>query len=270
MRPRLFLAVLAQQTRRLLSYRADFWLHAVVSFATHLILAVAVWRAIFAASGRAEIGGLTYPRMVVYSLAVVLVGRLVRGEERQHGIAQDIYEGHLTRYLLYPTPYVGMKYAEHLGSVGPGLLQAAAFALVVAPFLPAGATDGIDLASVAGAALLAAVGSLVYFLVLYLVQAVAFWADNVWSLNVTVRFSSELLGGLLLPLSVFPEGAQRVLGWLPFPSVFYWPVRTLLGDVGLAAWTRALVVGLGWCVLLAVASHFVWRRGYRSYSGVGI
>ena len=39
-------------------------------------------------------------------------------------------------------------------------------------------------------------------------KAVAFWADNVWSLMVTQRFVSALLGGAMLPLAVFPESAQ--------------------------------------------------------------
>ena len=99
---------------------------------------------------------------------------------------------------------------------------------------------------------------------------VAFWADNVWSLNVMLRFTSELLGGMMLPLSLFPQWAQDVLVWTPFPYLFYVPVMTLLGRgrAGGVAAGRGRLGGLD--RVERFVSLAVWRRGTLAYTGVGI
>jgi ABC-2 type transport system permease protein len=268
--PRLFLDIASLEARKLMSYRVDFWLTAIVAFATDIVVAYFVWLAVFQESGREQIGGYTHRGMVLYYVLAVLLGRLVRGQERQLALARDIYEGTLTRYLLYPTGTFPCKYAEHLGSLGPGLLQLlllGAAALLVLE-LPAGLHVGWTQIAMGATSVL--VANLLYFLILYPVQCIAFWADNVWTLNVMVRFVTGLLGGLLLPLSLFPDWSQRLLELLPFQYLFFVPVRTVLGEVTPDAWFRGLVIGLAWCVILAILGRLVWRRGTLRYTGVGI
>jgi ABC-2 type transport system permease protein len=65
--------------------------------------------------------------------------------------------------------------------------------------------------------------------VLLPLQLVAFWADNCWSLLVAHRIVASLLGGLLLPLSLFPRWSQPALDALPFRYMFAFPVDVLLG-----------------------------------------
>ena len=117
---------------------------------------------------------------------------------------------------------------------------------------------------------LVALANLLGFLLRFTVMLVAFWADNVWSLNVMLRFLSELLGGLMLPLSLFPQWAQDVLMWTPFPYLFYVPVMTLLGEVGAAEWAFGMLVTVVWTAVMAGVALAVWWRGRLSYTGVGI
>ena len=115
-----------------------------------------------------------------------------------------------------------------------------------------------------------AAANLLHYLINFPIQAVAFWADNVWSLLVAERFIISLLGGLMLPLDFFPEWARAVLVWLPFPYLFSVPVRTLLGQVGVAEWAAGLAILAAWCGIAALAGRWVWRRGDLQYTGVGI
>jgi len=222
-RAQLFGRVLSLESRKLMSYRVDFWLNVLVSFATQLAVAYFVWLAVFEHTRSETIGGFTFAGMVLYYILVILLGRIVRGQERDMAVSTDVYEGALTKYLLYPTDYFGFKYAAHLGDLVPGL-----------------------------------------------VQLVSFWADNVWSLNVMLRFSTELLGGLMLPLSLFPQWTQDLLVWTPFPYLFYVPVMVLLGEVGVVEWAQGLAVAAGWIVVASLIALRVWRRGTLSYTGVGI
>jgi len=112
-----------------------------------------VWfivKAVFSGSGRPGIGGYDAQGMLVYYIAAILVGKLVQTTELEQGISQDIYEGALTRYLLYPVPYGVVKYVQQLGALGPAIVQLVLFGawlpfVVGIPrgFTPAGIAMGL-------------------------------------------------------------------------------------------------------------------------------
>jgi ABC-2 type transport system permease protein len=270
MRLRLFARVFTIQALKLMSYRVDFWLTALVAVAVELVIVYVLWSAVFRETGRVEIGGFTLGGMLAYYVLVLLIGKLVRGTDRDYTMSTDIYEGGLTRYLLYPSPYFGFKYAEHLGNLLPGLVQLVLFGAAALYVLPVPADMRMTPATFAMAAVSIALANLLNFLLLYPLQLVAFWADNVWSLNVMLRFVVMMLGGQLLPLTLFSESTQRVLAFLPFQYLYFVPVSTLLGRVGVAEWLTGIVVMLVWCAAVGLLTREVWRRGLRMYTGVGI
>ena len=75
---------------------------------------------------------------------------------------------------------------------------------------------------------------------------------------------------LLIPLTLFSEGAREVMQALPFWYTFYFPVSTLLGKVEPGEWIRGVGVSLAWCAALMLVVRTVWRRGLLQYAGVGI
>ena len=266
----LFFKVVGLEARKLMSYRVDFWINAVAAFAAQLAVAYFLWLAVFEVSGSVRIGGLTLAGMVLYYVLAILLGKMVRGQERSIGVALDIYEGHLTRYLIYPVDYFRFKYAEQVGALVPAVVQLSVFGSLAVLLLELPDGLAITPGSMARAAVAVALGNFLHFLITFPIQSIAFWADNVWSLNVMLRFSAELLGGLMLPLSVFPDWARQVLELLPFQYLFYFPVMTLMGSIEPAVWARGLAVGLAWCVVLWLVGRLVWSRGTRTYTGVGI
>lgn len=277
MSPRLFRTVVSLETRKLMSYRADFWLQAVIAFAAELSVAYFLWRAIFetvpagmADSEAVMIGGLSFEGMLVYYVLALLLGRLVRGQERGETMSIDIYDGSLSRFLIYPTSYVGFKYAAHLGTLLPSVIQLALLGGLAALVFDLPAEMTITPATAAMTVMTVAVGNLLAFLLRYPISGIAFWAENVWSLQSMQRFIGELLGGLLLPLTLFPDWAQRMLAALPFQYLFFVPVQTLTGQRDVAAWLTDLTVALAWCAALALAGSWIWRRGRYRYTGVGI
>jgi ABC-2 type transport system permease protein len=242
----------------------------VVGFFAQFGLVYFLWQAMFAAEDAEAVGGYTFEGMVTYYLAVILLGKLVRGREFEGAISSDIYEGGLNRYIVFPAAYLPFKYAQHLGSMVPAVVQFVLFgaALLLVMDVPQ------ELMPTPGTVLLAlgaaAAGNLMHFFMGVPIQAVAFWADNVWSLEVAKRFATSLLGGFMLPLSVFPGWAQAALKFTPFPYLFSFPARALLGQVPAAEWALGICVSLGWCGLFALLSRVVWRQGQLQYTGIGI
>ncbi|MHC4958503.1 MAG: ABC transporter permease [Planctomycetota bacterium] len=270
MRWQLFLGVSSLEARTSMSYRVDFWLQTVAEFAVQFAVVWFLWRAMFSESGATEIGGYSFHSMVVYYLAVILLGKLVRGRQFDGSVSEDIYMGGLNRYLLYPVDYLPFKYAQHLGLMLPALVQFMLFGVVVALLIeiPEGMRPTPGSAIMALGAV--AVGNLLYFVMSFPIQCVAFWAENVWSLEVAKRFLVTLLGGYMLPLEVFPRLMQDILWWLPFRLFFHFPARVLMGQVPVGEWLAGLALGAAWTAVFGWAAWRVWRRGQLTYTGVGI
>jgi ABC-2 type transport system permease protein len=81
---------------------------------------------------------------------------------------------------------------------------------------------------------------------------------------------TNLLGGGLLPLAFFPDKARAVLEWLPFSRLVSFPVRCLLGQIGMQEWLLGMALTAAWAAAFGALAAWVWRRGIRIYSGVGI
>lgn len=270
MSPRLFLHVASLEVRRSLTYRVDFWIQAVLTFLAEIALAWFLWRGVFDASGAATIGGYTFDGAVRYTLLAALASKFVRGVGLEGAIAQEIYDGSLSRYRVYPVSYFAFKYAQHVGTLLPILVQLALFGgawLFVAG--PSGFA-GVTLGSALRAFVSLALAHLLHFTLAWPIQGVGFWAENVWSLMVALRFVGGLLGGLLLPLAVFPDGWRPVLDLLPFRYAFAFPVETFSGTVSPAQWLLGCAITLAWTVILRGLGIWVWRRGALVYSGAGM
>lgn len=270
MTARLFFQIASMEARRRMSYRVDFWLTAVVGFAAQFGVVYFLWSAMFSESGKTTMGGFTFEALLVYYVAVLLFGKLVRGVEFDNHVSQDIYEGGLNRYLVFPASYFGFKYAQHLGSMIPALVQLALFGAVSILVFDLKGDVSINAGGVLMCVASLALANLLYFLMSFPLQTTAFWADNVWSLLVALRFITGLLGGIMVPLALFPDWLRQANEWLPFRCLFSVPVEALMGRLAFGEWAAAMLMGLAWVGLLAALDAVIWRRGNLQYSGIGI
>ena len=135
MSPSLFFHLVLVEAKKLMSYRVDFWITMVVALVVNLVILWALWEAIFAESGKELIGGWDLNGILAYGVMVFLTGRIVRGGDLQMTVATDIYDGALSRYLLYPRHYPFIKYAQQVGNILPDLFQSLMMGLVAIPLL---------------------------------------------------------------------------------------------------------------------------------------
>lgn len=267
---RLYLDAAATQARRSLAYRVDFWVEAAVVFFVSLGVAWSLWTAVFDATGATRIGGFDRPGMILYVVTVLLAAKLVRGADLgDAAVSSDVFEGGLTRYLLYPASYRGLKYAEHVGGLAPAFVQLVLFG---APFLLLLSTPEapVSLGSLAMGAVSLMVANLLCWLLLFPFHCVAFWAEGVWTLVLAVRFVGDLLGGVMIPLGAFPAWTQPWHAALPLRHLYAEPVETLLGRRDVAAWGADLAAAGAWCLALAVVGQATFLAGRRRYTGPGI
>lgn len=268
---RWMIPLLSLQLRKLVSYRVDFWVQFVGTVVIHLCVAFFMWKAVFDFNGITELRGMTFPTLLFYYFLVPFLDRMFLSEAGAgSNLSSEIYDGTLTRYLIYPLSVFPYRFVIHFGQTLVVFLQMLfGLSLVV---LTVGIPDSIHISWQTWLLALPALfmASYLSFALFLLAELIAFWADNVWSLLVMVRFSITMLGGALLPLAMFPEGLQQVLYRLPFALIIHFPIQTLIGNVGFDQWLELMGLGFFWALLTTGIALVIFQRGCRQYTGVGI
>lgn len=254
---RKYLAVLWTDARQQTAYRGEFLLRGVM-IAMFLFIFVWLWRALYTISGQGEIAGMRFPQVIWYlamTETMILSGSRVFEE-----ISEAVKSGDLAYTLVRPYSYLGFEVAHSLGGSLPRMgLNLVTAGVVVLAFVQRLETTA---AGLAGFALLAAGGLLLDAMIAVLIGLGAFYLEEVKPLYWVYSKLLMSVGGMFVPLDMFPRWLQQVSSWLPFRLIIYAPARTFVAfDAGFLL--RALA-GQGLYLLLAAGLLWaVWRRGQR-------
>src|SRR5947208_2954620 len=97
-----------------LAYRSDFFLATILRFLP-MLTTILLWRAVYqgaeATTGETELAGYRYQEMVAYLLLVHISRMFSSMPGLAAGIARDIRDGSLKKYLLQPLDMLGYLFA---------------------------------------------------------------------------------------------------------------------------------------------------------------
>lgn len=252
-----YLAIGRMGLATVIAYRGEYLLRSLTLVLIMYVFAV-LWRIVYSAAGTDSIEGFELRDMIWY---LAVTESLIYARPRLAGrIDIEVKSGALAYTLSRPYSYVLFHYAQTLGeSVARGLIGFAAAGLVAAatvgppPFEPAGI--GLFLP-----VLLLAVT--IDFLLSFCVGLLAFWVEETGPFALIYDRLLMLLGGMMLPLEVFPALLRRIAGWLPLSMIVYAPARLLVGGARFSA--GSILLGqLGWGLAAATVCALVFRACVR-------
>lgn len=172
-------------------------------------------------------------------------------------IQEDVRRGDVTYQLLRPVSYIGSMLAR-----GAGMLCVRLPAIGVAAFAWAYAFTGA-VPPLGSLLVLVPVAFLAALLLTSLhlgIGLAAFQLAEVSPLYWVTQKALFVLGGLMLPLELYPAWLRSVAATTPFPSMLASPAGFLLGPSPLALEVLALVVRL---LLWLSVTLFLWSALFR-------
>lgn len=261
-----------------LVYRGDFALGTLMRFLP-IVTQIFLWWAIFeslrvtqgAAEGeRVQLAGFSYSDMVAYYLLVMLSRAFSSMPGLASGIALQIRNGEIKKYLIQPVDLLGFlllnrvahKLAYYSVAIGP-------FALVFflcRNYFPASSLDAGTLAAYVASLLMA-------FLLGYFLEAsiglIGFWFLEVSSLLFVYMLLNFFLSGHMFPLDLLGPPWRTLVDLLPLKYLAYFPAAVFLGKVTGAALWQGLCIQALWVLFFIGLSRWLFHRGVRRYSGFG-
>ncbi len=265
-----YLAIFRVSLAERMTYRGDFFLATIFRFLP-MVTTILLWQAIYEGAGKmqSEMAGFRYRDMIAYLLLTHISRMFSSMPNLAGGIARDVREGTLKRYLLQPMDMIGYLLAYRVAHKAAYIVTSfIPYALLF--FVCRGFFDGLPDPATLGAY---AISLILAFLVGFFFEAsvgmVGFWFLEVTSLLYIVMTVNFFISGQMLPLDLLPEPWAGLLKFLPFQYMAYFPAAVFLGKIqGTALWFY-LLGELLWAVFFMVLARVLFRLGLRRYSAFG-
>jgi ABC-2 type transport system permease protein len=108
-----------------------------------------------------------------------------------------------------------------------------------------------------------ALGVVISAATVYLIAVAGFWIVETRGLQIFYMLASGFLGGLFVPLPLFPHWLRITATATPFPSVMMYPIDVLSGLGGAGTAARLVLAQLAWLAGVGAAGQWLTRAGRR-------
>ncbi len=206
-----------------LAYISEIAFRAVVLVAL-MVIFVQLWQTTYSAQSGNQLGDFTLRDIIWYLALVETLATSVPPLNRR--IDGEVRSGDLAYLLGRPCNYVFYQYACYLGErvvrLAMALLVASTLALIFVGPPP------VSFWGVLAAPLVVFLSISIDFAALFAIGLLAFWTEETESFALIYSRLVLVLGGVLVPLELFPEPLGSIARALPFAALLYGPARTII------------------------------------------
>jgi ABC-2 type transport system permease protein len=263
-----YLKILRLSLTERLVYRADFFITTLVRFLP-LATTFLLWEAVYAGSGRDDIAGFSRDSMIAYLLLVQISRMFSSMPGLANGIARDIRDGNLKKYLLQPIemiPYLlSYRVAHKIAYVAMSALPYALLFFLCRDYLPSWPSWTVLAAYLASLIMAFFIG----FFFEASIGMIGFWFLEVSSFLYVINTVSFFVSGHMFPPDLLPSPWSDLLKALPFSYLAYFPAAVFVGKIEGVDLVRGLALEAMWVAIFFMAAQLLYRRGLRYYSAYG-
>ncbi len=238
-----------------MAYRGDFLLASVLRFLP-LVTTILLWRAAYdwapepSGGGVKRFQGFAFGEMIAYLLLVHISRMFSSMPGLAGGVARDVREGTLKKYLVQPLDLIGylLSYrAAHKSAyiVTSLIPYAILFILFAGFFQEVHPPTGMRLAAYAASLLL---GFVVGFFFETCIGLIGFWFLEITSFLYVVNTVNFFVSGHLFPLDLLQPMWRWIFKLLPFQYMAYFPAAVFLGKVPDDQLASGLLIETAWAV----------------------
>ncbi|MEM3212047.1 MAG: ABC-2 family transporter protein [Candidatus Micrarchaeaceae archaeon] len=251
--------------KNVLAYRGEFALSIFFSVLAEFVY-MFVWIAVYAFSGITSLYGIPLSSMIVYFF--VLGGlNFMAWPIIADTLEDGIRGGGIATFLIRPFKY---SYALFASILPYNLLSMAlgAMPILIAVYIIFGLhTGAVALLAFAAEVVLAfAIINMIGFIV----GALSVYITDIYGIMQGFYVIFLLLGGGLMPLTLYPKLAYAILMLTPFPYLYYIPAGIFTGIITVGALPSIFAIGVAWFAVLAVLGELMWRRVSMALNAVGV
>ena len=254
--------------KQLFVYRWTFAM-SVLTQPILLIVNLILFTSIYTYNNATEIKGYSLEQIAWYSISLNIVNAFIWNSVA-HDLSRDIVSGDFAMHLLRPYPYFRFRLAESVASriiaqfmdFLPGMVI---YSLILFPHF----LTPLSFIKYVPIALLA---SMVNYLFSFILGLTAMSLKN----NTSIIWLNDLFfyiaGGAIIPMEFYPDWLNRILDFLPFKYIIYWPIQFFLNKETIRPpemMLRIVLLELLWIVVLYIIYKIMWKTVTKKFCSAG-
>lgn len=217
-----------------------------------------LWTVTYESGGSKTLAGFTLDQMIWYLVATETIIMSMTPIHRL--IEREIRDGDVAIRLNKPYSFLGFHWSVFIGE---GILKA--LVLIAVGGSVAMTMNGpipfqfISVPALMITFLLTATLSFIYGAMIGLL---AFWTEDVTGFYFIFDRLKWLLGGFLMPITLFPDWLLRIVEWLPFSLMIFRPA-SLAVKFDWSTWADLSIRQLGLILVMGFLAQGLYRMGVR-------
>ncbi|MBW3019868.1 ABC-2 family transporter protein [Candidatus Woesearchaeota archaeon] len=224
-----------------------------------IFIFINLWKAVY--GDQLLIEGFTISMMLWY---LVMTESLVTSQGKIiQDIGVDVRSGNLANVLNKPYNYISYKFSTQLGSsifkFGMTFIMAS---IIVYIFLGG---IKVSLISIPLILLIVLLSMTLYFLISAFLGLFAFWLEDTEALHFVYQKVIFTIGGMLVPLEIFPAWLAKISIILPFSYIAYHPAR-LFVLFDFPTFIRVFSMLLIWILVMTISITILYKIAVRKVS----
>jgi len=226
-----------------------------------------LWNSIFTYSGEEIIKGFTINSMILYYVISMIVATITYCEI-DSWIGEDIRSGDVITSFLFPIKFIKNYMGFQFGLTVISFLSQVIPAVLIGIFFFSLNLPGLFYTTSFVISLIIAIG--INYLFAFLIGLSAFWFNKIGGIIKIKRVLLSFLSGGLIPLTFFPEIAQKISNFLPFQYMRFIPITIYLKNYTHTQTIIHLIIGVSWLVIIYVMSELVFKQAFKKFAGAGV
>jgi ABC-2 type transport system permease protein len=250
---------------------AAYRTHSMVSILVgpvYLLIQYFIWTAVY--GDNSTLGGLDLEQMIRYFGASALVGYLTM-DFADWNLQMLVRTGKFLTFTLRPIHHRFFALSQKFGHRVLGFFFEFVPCLIIFIFL-----FGIDMtpANIPLTIISIMLAFLVNFYVNYCIGLLGFWLVDAGSIKQFIGILTSIFSGVLVPLTLFPDWAQRILLFMPMtymdyaPTIIWTTGSFTLGGITFSG-VYAIAIQAFAAIFMYLFSEVFYRISIRRFSGVG-
>jgi ABC-2 type transport system permease protein len=226
----------------------------VIFLITILYVFMRLWAVVYEGAEADRLGGLTQAQMLWYIVATEAM--LMSMPRLWYEVDQDVRTGTLAVQLIRPLSYAATHFGRSMGERVVRFGMTLTTGAIVATFF-AGPIQ-FSLTGVLMFLLVVPMAFIIDFFGALLVGLCAFWLEGTQGIALIYSRLMMLLGGLMVPLEIYPDAVQPWLKALPFAAILHAPGRMLVSPNLTLLWQTLVLQAI--CVAVYGTGVYALQR----------
>lgn len=218
-----------------------------------------LWENIFSQKG-SSIAGFTLNQMIWYLIVTEMI-TLSRSNVFQE-VSRDVKNGNIAYMLNKPYNYIWYSFFNSLGEISVKLLMNLIIGIIIG-FIYVGPLINFNILSLPLIAISLILGVLINFFIYISLSLTSFWLEENSAFFWIYSKLIFTLGGMLIPIDMFPDWLEKMVKYLPFAYVTYAPAK-LAVNYSSSLFKNTIIIQIVYLIVFVTITIGIYNKGVRS------